>query len=101
MRASELRPVAETATDRYPHAGGSQGIQAMGERCTNCGAEAEVGFLSTSNGSGLFWSHSKAKSRLRPHDMEVVVPTEFGGTFSANLPGTRCPSCGTIALKTK
>ena len=73
----------------------------MAERCAKCGAEVVNGFLSTSNGSGLFWSHEKAKSRLRPHDLEVIVGTEFGGTFSANLPGTRCPSCGTLVLASK
>jgi len=37
-------------------------------------------------------------SRLRPHDLEVLVGTGFSGTYSANLPGTRCRSCGTIEL---
>ena len=73
----------------------------MAERCATCGGELEAGYLSTSNGSGLFWSHEIAQRRLRPHDMEVVVPTEFGGTFSANLGGTRCRTCGTFQLKTK
>jgi hypothetical protein len=69
------------------------------ERCAKCGGELESGFLSTSNGSGLFWSREASATRLRPHDMEVVVPTGFSGTFSANLGGTRCRACGTFHLR--
>jgi hypothetical protein len=59
----------------------------------------EPGFVSTSNGSGLFWSHAAEAHRLRPHGLEVLVPTGFEGTYSANLPGDRCPNCGTILLR--
>ena len=52
----------------------------------------------TTNGSGLFWSHREAAARLRPKDLEVLVGTGFGGTYSANLPGARCPKCRTILL---
>jgi hypothetical protein len=54
--------------------------------------------VATTNGSGLFWSHEAANSRLRPKGLEVLVGTSFGGTYSANLPGSRCPSCQTILL---
>jgi hypothetical protein len=67
--------------------------------CPTCAAPLEPGFVSTSNGSGLFWSHSAESSRLRPKDQEVIVPTRFGGTYSANLPGERCRACGTILLQ--
>jgi DNA-directed RNA polymerase subunit RPC12/RpoP len=70
----------------------------MAGRCTKCGTELESGFLATSNGSGLFWSHEASATRLRPHDLEVLVGTGFSGTYSANLPGTRCPGCGSIEL---
>lgn len=73
----------------------------MAERCSVCGGDLEPGFLATSNGSGLFWAHSDEARRLRPHDMEVVVPTQFGGTFSANLPGVRCRACGRYELRAK
>jgi hypothetical protein len=66
---------------------------AGGSNCPQCGKPLESGFLSTSNGSGLFWSHRSEPSRLRPHDMEVLVPTGFGGTYSANLKAERCPAC--------
>jgi hypothetical protein len=71
----------------------------MAEKCGKCGGELETGFIATSNGSGLFWSHASTSTRLRPHDLEVVVPTGFSGTFSANLGGTRCRSCGTFELR--
>lgn len=72
----------------------------MPERvCATCGGPVETGFVSTTNGSGLFWSHETASARLRPKGLEVLVPTGFGGTFSANLPGWRCASCRTILLQ--
>ena len=67
--------------------------------CPSCGGPREAGFLSTTNGSGLFWSHSDASRRLCPTDLEVLVPTGFMGTYSANLPGEFCRKCGTIALR--
>jgi Domain of unknown function (DUF6487) len=73
----------------------------MADRCSVCGGELEAGFLATSNGSGLFWAHEREDRRLRPHDMEVVVPTQFGGTFSANLAGVRCRACGRYELRSK
>lgn len=65
-------------------------------KCPECGGPLESGFLATTNGSGLFWSHHGDASRLRPHDLEVLVPTGFGGTYSANLPSERCPNCKRI-----
>ena len=67
-------------------------------KCAICGQSAEAGFLSTSNGSGLFWAHEASTARLRPNGLEVLVGTGFGGTYSANLPGVRCSSCGSIVL---
>ncbi len=66
--------------------------------CPVCGKPAEAGFLSTSNGSGLFWAHDAPTARLRPNGLEVLVGTGFGGTFSASLPGVRCGSCGAVLL---
>jgi hypothetical protein len=71
------------------------------QHCPNCGSVLEEGFLTTTNGSGLFWSHQAGEARLRPHDLEVVVPTGFMGTYSANLPGGFCRKCGTIQLRTR
>jgi len=62
-------------------------------RCPECGGPLEAGYLSTSNGSGLFWSEHAEALRLRPHGMEVLVPTGFGGTYSANLASQRCRQC--------
>jgi hypothetical protein len=64
-----------------------------GSPCPYCQTPMEAGFLATSNGSGLFWSHAAAPSRLRPKDLEVLVPTGFGGNYSANLKSERCPKC--------
>lgn len=64
--------------------------------CPFCAGPMESGFLSTSNGSGLFWSHAASSSRLRPVDMEVLVGTGFSGTYSANLTADRCPKCRKI-----
>ena len=68
-------------------------------KCTVCGGPTDAGYLATSNGSGLFWAHDAPSSRLRPKGLEVVVGTSFGGTFSASLPGARCPKCGTLTLR--
>ncbi len=67
-------------------------------KCATCGQPADAGYLSTSNGSGLFWAHEAASARLRPKGLEVLVGTGFGGTYSANLPGVRCAHCGTVLL---
>lgn len=64
--------------------------------CPKCGKPTEPGFVATSNGSGLFWSHTGEATRPRPTDLEVLVPTGFMGTYSANLPGRMCRNCGTI-----
>jgi hypothetical protein len=66
--------------------------------CRTCGGPLEAGFISTTNGSGLLWAHEKAESRLRPKGLEVLVPTGFSGTYSANLPGLRCRTCHTILV---
>lgn len=70
-------------------------------KCASCGGPLEAGFVSTSNGSGLFWAHEASGARLRPKGLTVLVPTGFGGTYSANLPGERCPTCQTILLSLK
>jgi len=67
-----------------------------GSPCPYCHAPMESGFLTATNGSGLFWSHRAEASRLRPHDLEVLVPTAFSGMSSANLSAERCPACKKI-----
>lgn len=66
--------------------------------CSVCGGLLEMGFVATSNGSGLYWSHEAVPARLRPKGLEVLVGTGFGGNYSANLPGSRCAKCRTILL---
>jgi hypothetical protein len=66
--------------------------------CATCGAPLQPGFVSTTNGSGLEWALEARSARLRPKGLEVLVPTGFGGTYSANLPGDRCAKCQTILL---
>jgi hypothetical protein len=70
-------------------------------KCATCGGPLEAGFVATSNGSGLFWTLHSEPSRFRPVGLEVLVPTGFGGTYSANLPGLRCAHCGTVLLQLK
>lgn len=70
-------------------------------QCAQCGGPLDAGFISTTNGSGLFWSHESADRRLRPSGLEVLVPTGFSGTYSANLAGLRCPHCQTILVRLK
>ncbi len=70
-----------------------------GSSCSVCGGPLEEGFVATTNGSGLYWGHEASSSRFRPRGLEVIVGTGFGGTYSANLPGTRCAKCGTILLR--
>jgi Domain of unknown function (DUF6487) len=67
-------------------------------KCTVCDGPLEAGYVTSTNGSGLFWSHEKTDSRFRPTGLEVLVPTGFGGTYSANLAGQRCPHCKTVLL---
>ena len=71
------------------------------EKCATCGGPLQSGYISTSNGSGLYWAHEAATSRLRPKGLEVLVPTGFMGTYSANMPGARCPHCQTILVRLK
>ena len=61
----------------------------------------ERGYVSTTNGSGLFWSRDAAASRLRPSGLQVLVPTGFMGTYSANIAGDRCGQCGMVELHLK
>ncbi len=68
-------------------------------KCAACGGPLESGFVTSSNGSGLFWAHDHPASRLRPTGLEVIAPTGFGGTFSASLPGQRCAHCQTVLLQ--
>lgn len=80
--------------------GSSDGFTVMAEaKCGNCGGPLESGFVTTTNGSGLFWAQEASDTRLRPKGLEVLVPTGFMGTYSANAPATRCRACGTITLK--
>jgi len=67
-------------------------------KCATCGGPLEPGFVTTTNGSGLEWARERSESRFRPNGLEVLVPTGFGGTYSANLPGQRCGACKTILL---
>ena len=67
-------------------------------KCATCGNATEAGYITTSNGSGLFWAHDAPSARPRPKGLEVLVGTGFGGTYSASLPCVRCPSCGTLLL---
>jgi len=68
-------------------------------RCVTCGAALESGYVTTTNGSGLFWSKESADTRLRPEGLEVLVPTRFHGTYSANAQGLRCRNCNTILIR--
>jgi hypothetical protein len=68
------------------------------QTCPQCGGALENGFVSTTNGSGLFWSHEDQSTRVRPTGLEVLVPTGFMGTYSANMPGRMCRKCGTISV---
>ena len=68
-------------------------------KCAVCGGPLESGFVTTTNGSGLFWAHEASNSRLRPKGLEVLVGTRFSGTYSANVPGERCAKCRTIRLQ--
>jgi hypothetical protein len=67
-------------------------------KCAVCGGPLAAGFVATSNGSGLYWTHEASSSRFRPKGLEVLVGTGFGGSYSANLPGERCANCNTILL---
>lgn len=67
--------------------------------CSACGGPLEEGFVTTTNGSGLFWAHDAPRARLRPVGLEVLIGTRFGGTYSASLAGSRCPKCRTILLR--
>jgi hypothetical protein len=69
--------------------------------CAKCHGPTEAGYLTTTNGSGIFWSLTASERRLRPTGLEVLAPTGVSGTFSANLPGERCRACGTILLRVK
>ncbi len=69
------------------------------EKCPRCGGARERGFISTTNGSGLFWAQDESSARLRPKGLEVLVPTGFQGTYSANLPAVRCPTCRTVEVQ--
>jgi len=70
-------------------------------KCAACGGPLEPGFVATTNGSGLFWAREASETRLRPSGLEVLVPTGFMGTYSANAAGTRCTQCGTVTFRPK
>lgn len=69
--------------------------------CSVCGGPLEAGFVTATNGSGLYWSREGPDRRLRPSGLEVLVPTGFSGMYSANLPGLRCANCKTILVQLK
>jgi len=69
------------------------------EKCATCGGPLESGYVTTTNGSGLFWSKDASDTRLRPDGLEVLVPTRFHGTSSANAQGLRCRACNTILIR--
>jgi hypothetical protein len=71
------------------------------ETCATCGGPLESGFVATTNGSGIYWAHQATDTRLRPKGLEVLVPTGFMGTYSANLAGGRCPKCQTVLVRLK
>jgi hypothetical protein len=66
--------------------------------CSVCGGPLVSGFVTTTNGSGLYWAREAATVRTRPKGLEVLVGTGFQGSFSANLPGVRCAQCQTILV---
>ena len=66
--------------------------------CSVCGGPMVPGFVATSNGSGLYWAREASAVRTRPKGLEVLVGTGFQGSYSANLPGLRCPKCQTIVV---
>jgi len=66
--------------------------------CSVCGGPVESGFVATTNGSGLYWAREASSVRTRPKGLEVLVGTGFQGSYSANLPGVRCPNCRSILL---
>jgi hypothetical protein len=70
-------------------------------KCSVCGGPLSAGFVTTTNGSGLFWSGDAEDVRFRPTGLEVLVPTAFGVMSSANLAGDRCDHCHTIVLRLK
>jgi hypothetical protein len=68
-------------------------------KCVTCGGPVEDGYIATTNGSGILWSAEALSTRLRPYGLEVLAPTGFSGSYSANLPGLRCRSCATILVR--
>ncbi|MFZ0829861.1 MAG: PF20097 family protein [Thermoplasmata archaeon] len=72
----------------------------MEHRCATCGGPLESGYVTTTNGSGLFWAKESSDTRIRPDGLEVLVPTRFHGTYSANAQGLRCKTCNTILIRT-
>jgi len=68
-------------------------------RCATCGGPLESGYVTTTNGSGLFWAKESLETRIRPEGLEVLVPTRFHATYSANAQGLRCKVCGTILMR--
>lgn len=85
------------AKERYPYPVAASGMTSA--VCAHCGSPADSGFLTTTNGSGLFWAHDAPTLRLRPKGLEVLVGTGFGGSFSASLAATRCGHCGTLLVQ--
>lgn len=92
-----------SAKERYSGSDSSSGMSPSNgsTSCERCHGPIEKGFLSTTNGSGLYWATEASSTRLRPSGLEVVVPTGFMGTFSANVVAERCRACGTILVRTK
>ncbi|MCI4353715.1 MAG: PF20097 family protein [Thermoplasmata archaeon] len=96
---SPLQPAAPQKKDTR-HGSATGGENSLENACATCGGPLESGFVTTTNGSGLFWSKDSSESRVRPIGLEVLVPTRFHGTYSANAQGLRCRNCGTILVRT-
>ncbi len=95
-----LEASGSAANERYSTSARPRSMAVVASStCRTCGGPLEAGFVSTTNGSGLFWAHESASRRLRPNGLEVLVPTGYQGTYSANLAGERCASCKTILVK--
>jgi hypothetical protein len=97
-----IEPSPLAANQRYSGSARAASSTTMApSTCSQCGGPLEPGFVTSTNGSGLFWSKEGTSARLRPVGLEVLVPTGYQGTFSANLAGDRCRRCDTILLRLK
>ena len=88
-----------SANERYSPLAPGAHLTMAEAKCATCGGPLTQGFVATTNGSGLYWAQEKHETRVRPAGLEVLVPTGFMGTYSANVPASRCPHCRTITLR--